>query len=49
MSMNEMIYQITPPKLNLELQYLPSKQPGLVSTLIYIVVGHLQQALLWWK
>ena len=28
---------------------LPFKQPGPVSTLIYIAVGHLQQAPLWWK
>ena len=28
---------------------LPYKQPGPVSTLIYIAVGHLQQATLWWK
>jgi len=28
---------------------LSYKQPGPVSTLIYTVVGHPQQALLWWK
>jgi len=27
----------------------PYKQPELVSTLIYIAVGHPQQAPLWWK
>jgi len=28
---------------------LPPNQPGAVSTLIRIVVGHPQQALFWWK
>jgi len=35
--------------LYLELHSLSYKQPGPVSTLIYIVVGHPQQALLRWK
>jgi len=32
-----------------ELNSLPYKQLEPVSTLFYIVVGHPQQALLWWK
>ena len=41
--------QSPPGKLNQELHSLLYKQPGPVSTLIYIVVGHPQQVPLWWK
>ena len=39
----------SPGNLKKELHSLPYKQPGLISTLIYIAVGHPQQAPLWWK
>ena len=40
--------KITAPKAQLRVSISYSKQPGLVSTLIYTVVGH-QQALLLYK
>jgi len=44
------VCSLTPPKkLNYEFHSLPYKQPGPVSTLIYIAVGHPQQAPFWWK
>jgi len=41
--------QFTSQKAQLRAPLSPCKQPGLVSTLTCIAVGHPQQAPLWWK